>query len=1102
MLQKTTGILLTVCGVLTLSAQNLLWNGDFSSGLKGWQIRKKNGISIEEKSCPGGKNALKAITGKAGLYGANYSVSGKKLKPDTDYTASGWIKTEGNAQVYLYFCRSPQANKYHASSQVFTSSTDWTAVHVLLNSGKAKSMVLLLRVVGQGTAYFGNLAVREGNHVPKENMFLNSDFAKLSRYKEVPDNWTCAVQTPVAESENFIHRLVKVPPPVPGAGVLECKNVMVTGNLAQQFVPGRTYTYSFYAKNGKKGVNTPVTVRFDKKRFDLVLTDHWKRYTFTVQAQGSHITKSLRAKVFNASFYFSAPQMVLGSEAVPWVKPAANQKKTVLAIKEAVAEVESLKISGNTPSAGDWAKAPPQHITHITKGSAQGLFASQAKILHNSKNIFVRFEGKKSPLIKTGNTEKLDWYSICDTFELFLTDTALDGTYIQYAVNTNGHDATYRNGKAESLGITSKVTHTKDSWSAVITLPLSNFRTNANWKAAFCRGYDHKNLGRQAYDWSLPKSRGNTAFFGILKGISVPKVASLELEKLYAAPDRSKLFYRFNGFREEMKRASLQITIENNGKAVWKKTQLLSGSSGTILLDKNFEKDLNSATRITLHVVGKNGKDYFRAGRKLYLCFSSYAKHHAGMDVYPLYDIFTEKDKSVVLKVKMDRKSFDKLRITLRDEKGKMVYRGETVKDLSIPPSKIPYGFHTIQVQALRQGKIMEERAHETFRKLPYKNYMVRMNRMNGCLQYKDKGILPMFYYPCGSSTFSFDPDLGRNPERMIAGAGKLGFHGIKAGFGRGDIKRAQALMTLSARYNMPFLVDLEFIFPKGYYSAKNNLSGPETEKVMIRHMQQFQKFTAGKDGIFAYAPYHEPGYYRSGRGIVDSYRVPMILKELKKVDPYRPVTGFWAPPHWDENGEPFGSVDGVDFFIVDVYTRNLKAHCDELFRIAKASKTVHKPLGQIFNTDNLASDFRECPTPDEYQAELYTALIAGYRVFYIYIGIAPVKETWRKIVECNRQLDVLSQFLGAENCEELFCANEENVCYSVYRKGKEVMVLAASKSNDRKTRLHVDLAKLVPGVIPAGKERIQGTPVRLENGKLTYTFQPAGSAVWIFPVR
>ena len=44
--------------------------------------------------------------------------------------------------------------------------------------------------------------------------------------------------------------------------------------------------------------------------------------------------------------------------------------------------------------------------------------------------------------------------------------------------------------------------------------------------------------------------------------------------------------------------------------------------------------------------------------------------------------------------------------------------------------------------------------------------------------------------------------------------------------------------------------------------------------------------------------------------------------------------------------------MDGVDYFIVDVYTRDLKKHCDELYRIAKASRAVHRPLDQIFNND------------------------------------------------------------------------------------------------------------------------------------------------------
>ena len=279
-------------------------------------------------------------------------------------------------------------------------------------------------------------------------------------------------------------------------------------------------------------------------------------------------------------------------------------------------------------------------------------------------------------------------------------------------------------------------------------------------------------------------------------------------------------------------------------------------------------------------------------------------------------------------------------------------------------------------------------------------------------------------------------------------------------------------------------------------------MTGAETEKILIEYTGKMLKHCFGKPGILSYAPYHEPGYYRKGKGIVDSYRAAKILPELRKEDPYRPLTGFWAPPHWDSNGEPFGSVDGVDYFIVDVYSRNLKKHCDELFRISRASRIVRRPVGQIFNIDNQGSDERECPTPAEYKAEVYAALAAGYRIFFPYIGIAPVRETWQEMIRINRQLPVIAELICGDNCRELASVNDEHICYAVYRRGGELIVIAASKENTEKSRLHLNVEKLAGIGNARGRERFTSEKVRVRDGFFDCVLPPAGSGIWVFRCR
>ena len=1103
MFKKMMFLLLSAGSLIGYAGPNLLVNGDFGEGLKYWGIRNPNGISVEKKAAPGGKNALKVISAKE-HYGINETFRGKLLKPDTDYTVRGLIKTDGNAQVYLYFTTLPVVNgvQRSARSRVFKASSDWTEVHILLNSGKAKIMPVLTRVIGQGTAWFADISVREGNHLPLENLIANSDFKRKTRYRDVPDTWTPNLHTGAAEPENYIFRLSGEKPPVPGAGVLEVARAQILPQLIQPPVPGLPWTYSFYAKNAVPGKTAQIAVRFGFHTYypkKVLLTDQWKRYSFTCDLKKGNPSLCIYSPD-NSRFLYSAPQLVFGKNPQPWQVPGRTSSvKLVTEIKEAAAEAVSRKITGE-PTESDWSAAPVYPIRHITRGVQLGIVDSHVGILHNNENIFVRFTGKKDPGIKIGNQESLDWLNICDMFELFITDTAMDGTYTQYAVDVNGHTYSGRRKEIEMLGITSHVTQLPDRWIADVKVPLNMFRSNKNWKIAFGRCYDHVRYNRISLDWSMPGSRHDTSKFGILKGISVTPTASLDLAKLYGSIDERKLHFEFRGFKPEMVSSNLETVIFRKNRQFWKNNQVLTGPSGEIVLPADYVKMMDSETRIRLKVSGKDGKICYEASRVLYLMFSSYARHDPAMFVYPKYNFFTERDRTIDLIVKLDKKQYDNLRVSILNEAGKAVFRQETAAGISIPGSKIPFGSYKIKVEALKNGKIASVRCYESFWKQPFRPEMIRINRLTWCLTDAEKPLLPMLYYPGPNPRYTFDPDRDSNMARLFDGALKAGFSGVKTCLFLKDPKKTVEWLRIAGKNHSCFLADLEALYPPGFYGrASEKMSSAETEKIMIEYTGKILKCCFGKPGILSYAPYHEPGYYRKGKGIVDSFRIAKILPQLRKEDPYRPLTGFWAPPHWDSNGEPFGSVDGVDYFIVDVYTRNLKKHCDELFRISHASRVVRRPLGQIFNVDNLGSDERECPTPAEYKAEVYTALIAGYRVFFPYIGVAPVRETWREMVTVNRQLPVIAKFICDDNCRELASVNEEHVCYAVYRLGSRIMVIAAGKDNERKCRLSIDIGKLCGIKQASGKGLFDPEKVAVQNGKFEYVLDPAGSGIWVF---
>ena len=650
------------------------------------------------------------------------------------------------------------------------------------------------------------------------------------------------------------------------------------------------------------------------------------------------------------------------------------------------------------------------------------------------------------------------------------------------------------------LEITSRVTRHHDRWTADVKVPLNMFHSDRSWKIAFGRCYDHRRYRRMALDWSMPESRHNTAKFGILRGVSVKPQPSPELAKLYGSIDERKLHFEFRNFRKEMLPGNLEVVIFRQNRRFWRHEQVLNGTSGEIILPQNYAEMMDSETRIRLTVAGKNGHACYQASRILYLLFSSFARHDPAMFVYPKYNFFTERDRTVDLLVRLDKKRYDDLRISVLDRNGKTVFERTTSGNICIPGDKIPFGDYRIRVTALKNGEAAGIRCYESFRKQPFRPEMIRINRLTGCLMSAEKPLLPMLYYPGPNDRYAYDPDRDSDMDRLFEGALKAGFNGVKTAFSLRDPVKEEQWLKIAAKHGSFFLADLEPLYPPGFYGKRSeNMTGAETEKIMIEYTGKMLKHCFGKPGILSYAPYHEPGYYRRGKGIVDSYRAAKLLPELRKEDPYRPLTGFWAPPHWDSNGEPFGSVDAADYFIVDVYTRNLRKHCDELFRISHASRIVRRPIGQIFNIDNQGSDERECPTPAEYKAEVYAALAAGYRVFFPYIGVAPVRETWREMIRVNRQLPVIAGFICRDDCRELASVNDEHVCYAVYRRGSELIVIAAGKENAAKSRLRIDMKRLAGIGNASGKELFTSEKVRVQNGSFEYLLPPAGSGIWVF---
>ena len=1077
------------CGM----AENLLENGDFSQKITHWKFWDYTRLAIEKNSSPSGKNVLKVWTEKE-HYGSNKSVTAQKLKPDTFYRVTGWMKTVGQAQFYLHV----NTGKVQKNSRVIYQTAPWTPIDIVIKSGAAaksgqgaeSGMNVATRIIGRGTAYFADLEVKEISQKSKnENLFINSDFRQKTVYRDLPDGWIPGMGTGTANPENHTFKVQDdVIPPVKGAQVVLAKNVAVIGHTFQSAIPGNVYTLSFYAKNAVKGKNTRLRITFASKRNSVTLTDNWKRYSFTGTVNRKEFLHYMRSPDYDSQFYFSAPVLNIGNTPIPWKVPEKRNIDTIAHSNENIGVAVSTPITG-IPNAEDWAKAPAYPINQVSAGNPGAVLPSTAKILHNNKFLFICFDGKKALSGKP------------DSFELFLCNSVNDGTYIHHVFESSGETFSARNTVRENLDITTQVTQNKDTISAVVSVPLSLLNSGRIKRINFSRTYTHPRYGQTAVDWAQPFSRHVPVKFGLLRGLPQEKQEFFGIIRFYSSQDKKKLFCVFNSLPEKSKEHSVNVALLTNGKKHWSKNLVLKSPELVIDLPGNLDSFARSETEISLEIKDKTGKTAYRFSRVLHLLFSSFAKFDGGMEVYPKYNIFTEKDKNIELFVNMDKKRFDYLQIKLLNHTGKAIHSFNTTENIQIPLKTLPEGEYKISVDAVKNAKNVSSRCHETFRILPWRAEMVRLNRLKRCLMTENGAVIPLMYHPGGSPEFALDPGVVMNRSDMLSGARDAGFNGIKRAitppFNPGQLKR---WLNQAEKLGLVYFFDPSSLFPRSYYTAgQTREEGLKNEKMTLEWLRKIQNICSGHKSILSYLVYHEPNYFRGSEGIVDQNRMADLLPVLRAGDLWRPVSGIWTPKHVDDNGEPFGSIDAVDYFFVDVYTRNLRIHCDELFRLGYASKITRRPIGQIFKVSNLGSMMQSCPTPAEYRAQVCTALIAGYRVFYLFLGVPPAKETWQEMKLCNFKLREITGFICHDNCIEKASENDRDICFAVYRLDNKVMLIYSSKLNDKNTSANIEIEKISGLKLSGGKSLFNGKKVILQNGCFQKELAPAESDILIF---
>lgn len=124
-------------------------NGGGRNLLHGTRDFKQWGTSISKVAVTNGQGTFQAVTGTADPSQARFDLvtfDNLSLEKDTDYTASFWVKTSEDTEIWSYFFDSGSNGIYADGATISQSTTDYTRVIVHFHNGNNSTKLAFIPV--------------------------------------------------------------------------------------------------------------------------------------------------------------------------------------------------------------------------------------------------------------------------------------------------------------------------------------------------------------------------------------------------------------------------------------------------------------------------------------------------------------------------------------------------------------------------------------------------------------------------------------------------------------------------------------------------------------------------------------------------------------------------------------------------------------------------------------------------------------------------------------------------------------------------------------------------------------------------------------------
>jgi hypothetical protein len=844
---------------------------------------------------------------------------------------------------------------------------------------------------------------------------------------------------------------------------------------------------------------------------EVTVSDQWQRIVWTAKPGVSSWGYTIRFTIPKGTLWIAAPMWVLGAEAAPFAlnpadvpaiapaRQAQPQKPVPSVVLPYVAEIGLDADHVRDAIAGRAVQLSP--FVDLYNGNPAKT-QTRVRLVATDLGLHIAFDCLQPDManVQISGEKKDGSVYGGECVEFFIAPERTSGPYYHFAVNPNGVQADEEGFDPSWDG--NWVAHTRkysDHWTAEIDLGWAGLPIGAKagtvWAMNFCR--HAKATTEELSEWSCTEgSFHNPSRFGLVtvpESIVAARAMDLAWGGTWTQGDQWGLTLAITPGAQNSGRRTVRgfITPPANSPAPaaggWHAaTEAVFIPSRPVTVKLGPVPGKPVPGEYTAWVTTAAGSGAVDTSRRLrHTVLQSAAAPATGAALSALLDrsYYTTEAQARLRVWCRDPRAAE-----VRVEVGARVYRGKLAPgsgarraEVVIPLAPLALGETPVRVSvADRSGTALDLTASDKIVKLADQPYGVKVDRFAACFIVDGKPFVP---YCMGIHSL--------NQVDRLQDIKDHGFNTICAGFGGSATEQdLQAnLPTFNRFFDACRKLGLKIIWWNG--------GGESYEKIRDGFLRNITAFR-DNDLLLAWYILDEPeGWWESPTRKESD--LAQFHEAVAHADPYRP--SFFNYYAWRKGTGGYGGLVASDVGSLDRYPIGrgdaMKTMDDITRTMASDCLPAGKPVNiwlQLYGYDDAVRE----ATPAEQRCQTYLCLIEGARSVMYFIYKPMGRAMWESMQPLGAEIEALTPVFAAAPPEREITVNSDAIRFMLRVVGGKWYIVCANRSTSTVTAAFDVSSLLVEGF---ANEKWTNRQLKISGGKLTDTFPPLATRVYVIPV-